>query len=441
MTWETLIIAIEALVKIGIVIGGAMGAAAYLVLVERWMAAWIQDRRGANRRGVPLTKIRLFGLGQPIADGVKFIFKEEFTPAHVDKFLYFAAPVVIFTAAVLAFAVVPFGSVALPDVVPEAWGIPDPIHLAVAPGLDVGLIYLFAVSGIAVYGVVLGGWASNNKYSLFGGLRSSSQLISYEIPLGLGILGIALMAGSLRLETIITQQAQSGVWNIALQPLGFLVFLVAAFAEAGRLPFDLPETEQELVGGYHTEYSGMKLMMFLVSEFLHMILGAFLIVILFFGGWHFWGITGGEEVVTWPVAILRVIVLLAKVMAVILFFMVARWSWPRFRFDQLMDLAWKAMLPLGLVNLVVVAVWLEYGEPTAGAGSLGAAIGMAAVGWAALIGSWLVVSWVAPASCDNRPRPTQVAAAWEDDAAVPPAGLRLHGGTGEPAPELDEPYR
>jgi len=357
MTWETFLISIEALVKIGIVIGGAMGAAAYLVLVERWMAAWIQDRRGPNRVGIPLTKIRIFGLGQPIADGVKFIFKEEFTPARVDKFLYFVAPVVMFTAAVLAFAVVPFGSVEVPDVFPESWGIPDTIHLTVAPGLDVGLIYLFAVGGIAVYGVVLGGWASNNKYSLFGGLRSSAQLISYEIPLGLGILGIVLMAGSLRLDTIITQQARSGVWNVVLQPLGFLVFLVAAFAEAGRLPFDLPETEQELVGGYHTEYSGMKLMMYLVSEFLHMILAAFLIVILFFGGWHFWGITGGDEVVTWPVAILRIVVLLAKVMAVILFFMVARWSWPRFRFDQLMDLAWKVMLPLGLVNLVVVAVW------------------------------------------------------------------------------------
>jgi NADH-quinone oxidoreductase subunit H len=412
MTWETLIIVIEALVKIGIVIGGAMGAAAYLVLVERWMAAWIQDRRGPSRVGVPLTKIRLFGLGQPIADGVKFIFKEEFTPGHVDKFLYFVAPVVIFTAAVLAFAVVPFGSVEVPDVVPESWGIPDTIHLAVAPGLDVGLIYLFAVSGIAVYGVVLGGWASNNKYSLFGGLRSSAQLIAYELPLGLGILGIALLAGSLRLDTIITQQAQSGVWNIALQPLGFLVFLVAAFAEAGRLPFDLPESEQELVGGYHTEYSGMKLMMYLVSEFLHMILGAFLIVILFFGGWHFWGLTGGDEVVTWPVAILRVIVLLAKVLAVILFFMVARWSWPRFRFDQLMDLAWKVMLPLGIVNLVVVAVWLEYGNPTGG-------LGMALLGWATLIGSWLVVSWIAPATCDNRPRSTQVAADVEDEAINP----------------------
>jgi len=415
MTWETFLISIEALVKIGIVIGGAMGAAAYLVLVERWMAAWIQDRRGPNRVGIPLTKIRIFGLGQPIADGVKFIFKEEFTPARVDKFLYFLAPVVMFTAAVLAFAVVPFGSVEVPNVFPASWGVPDTIHLAVAPGLDVGLIYLFAVGGIAVYGVVLGGWASNDKYSLLGGLRSSAQLISYEIPLGLGILGIVLMAGSLRLDTIITQQAQSGVWNVVLQPLGFLVFLVAAFAEAGRLPFDLPESEQELVGGYHTEYSGMKLMMYLVSEFLHMILAAFLIVILFFGGWHLWGITGGDEVVTWPVAILRIIVLLAKVMAVILFFMVARWSWPRFRFDQLMDLAWKVMLPLGLVNLVVVAAWLEYAEPTAGPGTLGAAIGMAAVGWAALIGSWLVVSLVAPATCDNRPRPTQVAADLEED--------------------------
>lgn len=391
----TLEILLEALIKIAILLAGLMGAAAYLVLVERWIAAWVQDRRGPNRAGIPLTKIRLFGLGQPVADGVKFIFKEEFTPRHVDKFLYFVAPMAMFAAAAAVFAVVPFGSV-------EVLG--RTIHLAVAPGIDVGILYVFAAGSIAVYGVVLGGWASNNKYSFLGGMRSGAQLIAYEIPLGLGILGVVLAAGSLRLDHIVAEQARTGVWNFALQPLGFLVFMVAAFAEAGRLPFDMAEAEQELVGGYHTEYSGMKLMMYLVAEFFHMILASFLIVILFFGGWHLWGLTGSEPVGSWPVALVRVVVLLGKVGAVILFFMVARWSWPRFRFDQIMALAWQVLLPLGLVNLVVVALVLEYGGAWATALGTSPAVLASVTGWVALAASWAVTVIAAPATCDNTPR-------------------------------------
>jgi NADH-quinone oxidoreductase subunit H len=407
---------IEALVKIGLLIGCLMGATSYLVLVERWIAAWIQDRRGPNRVGIPLTKIRIFGLGQPIADGMKFIFKEEFTPGHVDKFLYFLAPVTILVAALSVFAVIPFGGdlpQALSDLLVR-WGWmdqPRPIPLVATPLADVGMIYIFAVGGLAVFGAILGGWSSNNKYSLFGGLRAGAQLISYEIPLGLGVLGVVLATGSLRLDVIIGGQAESGVWNVFVQPLGFLVFFVAAFAESGRLPFDLVEAEQELVSGYSTEYSGIKLMMFMVAEFLHMITAAFLLVILFFGGWHFWGLEGlinhifGQpaEGIGWVVAILRVGVLLAKVMAVILFFMVARWSWPRFRFDQLMALAWKVMLPLGLVNLVVVAVWIEFGAEWEGPLGLGPVASMAVCGWIVLIVSWLAVMWLAPAHSDNRP--------------------------------------
>jgi len=392
---------VTTLLKIALLIGALMTAAAYLVLLERWIAAWIQDRRGPNRVGVPLTKIRLFGLGQPIADGVKFLFKEGLTPGHVDKLLYFLAPVTIFVAALAVFAVIPFGSVLPPTGLESGT---EPIRLVVAPDIDVGMIYVFAVGGIAVYGVLLGGWASNNKYSLFAALRSGAQLISYELPLGLGILGVVLATGSLRLDAIIAQQAQSGTWNVLVQPLAFLVFFVAALAEAGRLPFDLPEAEQELVGGYHTEYSGVKLMMYLVAEFLHMIAAAFLIVILFFGGWHFWGVTGSGEQVTWVEAILRVIVLLGKVMAAILFFMLARWSWPRFRFDQLMALAWKVMLPLGLVNLVVVAAWIEYGEEFAAGLGTSPAMGMAAAGWITLIAAGVIVTAVVPARYDNRPR-------------------------------------
>jgi NADH-quinone oxidoreductase subunit H len=392
------------LVKTAIVIGGLMTAAAYLVLLERWIAAWVQDRLGPNRVGVPLTKVSLFGLGQPLADGAKFVFKAEFTPSHVDKALFVVAPLVIFAAAVAVFAVVPFGSVIPPDVFPSSWGIQGPIRLVVAPGIDVGLIYVFAVSSIAVYGVVLGGWASNNKYGFLGGLRSGAQLISYELPMGLGIAAVALVTSSLRLDTIITGQAQTGVWNVFTQPLGFVVFCVAAFAEAERLPFDLAEAEQELIGGYHTEYSGLKLMMYLVAEFLHMVFAAMLIVILFLGGWHFWGLTDSGEQIAWPVAVLRVVVLLAKVMGVILFFMLARWSWPRFRYDQLMDLGWKVMIPWGLVNLVVVATCTEYGGDLARLFRLPVEQAMAAIGWGVLLLTWLVTTVFDPTRSGNRPR-------------------------------------
>ncbi|HEX5444419.1 MAG TPA: NADH-quinone oxidoreductase subunit NuoH [Pirellulales bacterium] len=390
---------IEALVKIVLLIGGLMTAAAYLVLLERWMAAWVQDRLGPNRVGIPLTKVRMFGLGQPLADGLKFILKEEITPHQVDRVVYTAAPIVILATALAAFAAIPFGSV-----LPQDSGIPgvtEQIQLVVAPQFDVGLIYVFALGSIAVYGVLLGGWASNSKYSFLGGLRSSAQLIAYELPMGLGILGVVLFSGSLRLESIIGQQAVSGVWNVLWQPLGFVVFVVAAFAESARLPFDLPEAEQELVGGYHTEYAGMRLLMYLIAEFLHMVTASFLIVILFFGGWHLWGLTGAGNEVTWLTSIARVLVLMVKTLLVILFFMLARWSWPRFRFDQLMNLSWKVMLPLGLVNLVAVAVLAEFGRPEIAGVNRWLCI---AAMWGFAIAVWVVAGLAAPLATDNRPR-------------------------------------
>jgi NADH-quinone oxidoreductase subunit H len=402
-------ISIEALIKIALLIGGLMTAAAYLVLLERWIAAWVQDRIGPNRVGVPLTKIRLFGLGQPLADGLKFIFKEEHTPQHVDKFLYFFAPLSILTAALAIFAVIPFGSVLPKDIGIE--GANNPIPLVVAPGVDVGMIYVFAVSSIAVYGVLLGGWASNNKYSFLGGLRSSAQLIAYEIPLGLGILGVVLYSGTLRLENIMLDQAQEGVWNAFLQPLGIIVFVVAAFAEAGRLPFDLPEAEQELIGGYHTEYAGMKMLMYAVAEFLHMVTASFLIVILFLGGWHLWGMDTDNDI-GWGTAILRIVIFNAKILAVILFFMMARWSWPRFRFDQLMALAWKVMLPLGLVNLVTVAVLVEYGDRIASLMDTTPNTALAICGWGVAILSLVVAGAMSPLATDNRPRLEGVTGEW-----------------------------
>ncbi len=392
---------IASLVKIGLLVGGLMTAAAYLVLLERWIAAWVQDRRGPNRVGIPLTKIRLFGLGQPLADGLKIILKEDFTPKHVDKVLYNAAPLLILAASLAIFAAIPFGSVLPPLNIP---GLPDPVPFLVAPGLDVGVLWVFALSSIAVYGVLLGGWASNNKYGFLGGLRSSAQLLAYEIPLGLGLLGVVLAAGSLKLDVIMNAQAQSGIWYAFSQPLGFVVFMVASFAEAARLPFDLPEAEQELVGGYHTEYSGIRLLLFLVSEFLHMITASFLIVIMFLGGWHLWGLTGSGQEVSWVGAFIRCGVLSGKVLGVIVFFMLVRWSWPRFRFDQLMSLAWKVMLPLGIANLVVVATVEEF-RP-----QLVEAIGHTGATWTAITGPWVLffVGWITagiltPSGTDNRP--------------------------------------
>jgi NADH-quinone oxidoreductase subunit H len=408
MDWESLMQPlILPLAKVALLTFALMTAAAYLVLLERWIAAWVQDRKGPNRVGMPLTKLKLFGLGQPLADGLKFIFKEEYTPAHVEKVLYTLAPISILAAAIAVFAVVPFGST-LPVEIP---GVEGPVQLTVAPGLDVGMIYIFALSSIAVYGVILGGWSSNNKYGFLGALRSSAQLIAYEIPLGLGILGVVLAAGSLRLESIIYQQAETGVWNAFAQPLGFSVFLIAAFAEAARLPFDLPEAEQELIGGYHTEYAGMKLLLFLIAEFLHMVVAALLIVILFFGGWHFWGMPVAEgETIGWPLALGRVAILLTKVMLVIVFFMMVRWSWPRFRFDQLMNLAWKVMLPLGLINLVAMAILYEYQHVNGLENTPNGAWMLIGVGWGVALVSWFLAAVFAPLHTDNRPRLDDLAA-------------------------------
>jgi NADH-quinone oxidoreductase subunit H len=401
---------LETLIKIALLTGGLMTAAAYFVLLERRMAAWTQDRIGPSRVGIPLTNIRLWGLGQPLADGLKFILKEEYTPAHVDRRLYTLAPLTILAAALAIFAVIPFGSL-IPPFQLGPLKSEKPIELVVAPGVDVGMIYVFAVSSIAVYGVILGGWASNSKYSFLGGLRSSAQLIAYELPLGLGILGVVLAAGSLDLGKIITAQANYG-WFALVQPLGFVVFVVAAFAEAARLPFDLPEAEQELIGGYHTEYSGMKLILYLIAEFLHMITAAFLIVILFLGGWHFPLLTGdpNAESITWLTAILRILVLQAKIIGVIVFFMWVRWSWPRFRFDQLMGLAWKIMLPLGLVNVVAIAVLYEARQVSDPQGLSGSwALLVVAGSWAVFIIAWLITALVNPLVADNRPRRDPVA--------------------------------
>ncbi len=395
---------LEVLIKVAVLMAGLATGAAYLVLLERKMAAWVQDRLGPNRVGIPLTKVRLFGLGQPIADGLKITFKEDYTPGGVDRLLFSLAPLIILVAAFAAFAVVPFGSVLPVNLGID--GVEGPIRLVVAPGVNVGVIYVFAVSSIAVYGVILGGWASNNKYSFLGGLRSSAQLIAYELPMGLGLLGVVVLAGSLDLDVIIRSQAAGG-WNCLAQPLGFMVFFVAALAESARLPFDLPECEQELVGGYHTEYSGMRLLLFLLTEFLHMITAAVLIVILFLGGWHLpFGLTGTDDQIGWFGALFRIFVVVAKVLMVILLFMLIRWSWPRFRYDQLMSLAWKIMLPLGMINFVAVAALDQFQTTGPSEGGWVATLSFWAGSWVIGIIALIAVALAAPRVTDNRPRRT-----------------------------------
>lgn len=344
---------IRTLFVIAVVMASILTTCAYLIYVERKLSAWIQNRKGPNRVGP-------FGLLQPLADGLKFLLKEDIIPSGVDKLLFVLAPAISVMTTLMAFAVVPFGPTS-PD--------PDQPQFIIAPGVDVGIVFIFAVTSLAVYAVILGGWASNNKYSMLGGLRASAQVISYEIPLGMSILGIVLLTGSLNLESILHDQAMTeglwGIfrWNIWVQPVGALLFFTSALAESNRLPFDLPESEQELVGGYHTEYSALKFGMFFLGEYTHVITISFLTSILFFGGWHFPYVAEADSVGWWS-AFLKLSVLLSKVLLCIVFIMMLRWSLPRFRFDQLMGLAWKVLVPLGLVNLVLVMVVLQTGLPT-----------------------------------------------------------------------------
>lgn len=330
-----------------LIVAAIPGVCSYLIFAERKIAAWTQDRIGPNRVGP-------WGLFQPIADGLKFLLKEQVVPDHVNVALYFLAPAIATLTTLLAFAVVPFGPTS-PEVGAFNW--------IIAPGVDIGILFIFAVGSLAVYAIILGGWSSNNKYSLLGALRSSAQVISYEIPLGMGVLGVVLLSGSLNLEDILHRQAQGVLhWNFWSQPLMFLIFLVAALAETNRLPFDLPECEQELIGGFHTEYSALKFGLFFLGEYTHMITVSFLLTILFFGGWHFPGLT---DLTTTGVsaAALKFLVLWGKVSFFIVVIMLIRWTLPRFRFDQLMGLAWKVLIPLALVNFVCVMLVKHFELP------------------------------------------------------------------------------
>ncbi len=308
-----------------------------MIWSERRVSGWMQDRLGPNRVGPQ-------GLLQPIADGIKFLFKEDIIPNHVDKPLYVLAPAMLLVPAMIAIAVVPFGS----SITIADW---EPINLQIAD-INIGILYILAITSLGVYGVVIGAWASNNKYSLLGGLRSSAQMISYELTLGLAIIGVLMLSESLSLRKIaIDQGANPWEWNFLIHFPAFLAFTTAMFAETNRLPFDLAEAEQELVAGYHTEYSSMKFAIFFMAEYMNMIVGSAVVVTLFLGGWHFFGLeaVGGPF---WS-GVISFAIFFVKTGIFLFVFIWVRWTLPRFRYDQLMNFGWKFLLPVALTSIVV----------------------------------------------------------------------------------------
>lgn len=324
--------------KIGFVITVLLVGVAYSVYAERRVSAFIQNRYGPNRVGPE-------GLLQPLVDVVKLLMKEDIVPAKANKFIHSLAPTISIIVALSTIAVIPFGdTITIADRV---------IKLQIAD-VNVGVLYFLAMTSLGVYGITLSGWSSNSKYSLLGGLRSSAQMISYELSMGLAVIALILMNGSLELDTMVQSQA-GWKWNIILQPVGFIIFITAAFAETNRAPFDLPEAEQELVGGYHTEYSSMKFALFFLAEYANVIVSSAMITTLYLGGWQVpylqnLGLPANV------VSILQVLAFGLKVILLVLFFIWVRWTVPRFRYDQLMNMGWKVMLPLGILNLVVTAL-------------------------------------------------------------------------------------
>jgi NADH-quinone oxidoreductase subunit H len=331
------------IVKIVIVMGVMLGVVAYIVLLERRVAAAIQNRIGPNRVGWQ-------GLLQPLADVVKLVMKEDIVPKNADRFIHDLAPIISIFIAMTTVAVIPFGNHI------NLFGYDIKLQIA---SVNIGILYILALTSLGVYGITLSGWSSNSKYSLLGGLRSSAQMISYELAMGLSVIGIVMIAGSLQLDKIVEGQA-GWRWNLFLQPLGFITFVVSSFAETNRLPFDLPEAEPELVGGYHTEYSGLKFGLFFLAEYANMLTSSAIIATLYLGGWqlpfvHTLGISD-----FW-VSILQVLGFCVKVGLFVLFFIIIRWTIPRFRYDQLMNLGWKVMLPLSIVNLIATGLFLLLG--------------------------------------------------------------------------------
>lgn len=351
----------SALKIIAVIFFAVLPMVSYYVMAERRISAWIQDRVGPNRVGIPFTKIRIWGLGQPFADAVKAILKEDFTPAYVRKVYFWLAPMLTLIPAFLVVAVIPFGSF-LGE------------QKMVIADLNVGILYTFGIVSLGVYGIVLAGYASNSKYPFLGGIRSSAQMISYELAMGMSVIPIFLLTasytgpqgsemwhkflagtGDLNLSRIVGWQAEHG-WLVLYCPLSFFIFLISAFAETNRLPFDLPESETELVAGYNTEYSSMKFAMFFMGEYTNMIAASAMMVTLFFGGWTLPGLSTPASTIL--AGLLHIGVFVAKMICFMVLFIWVRWMLPRFRYDQLMDLGWRRFLPLALVNILFYAVIL-----------------------------------------------------------------------------------
>lgn len=333
----TTLFIIFSVIKIVGVFAVVMGGVSYSVLAERKISAFIQDRIGPNRVGPA-------GLLQPIADGVKAFLKEDFTPGHVRKIYFWLAPMITMIPALWVLAVIPFGS----SLGHQKMVIAD---------LNVGILYTFGIVSLGVYGIVLAGYASNSKYPFLGGIRSSAQMISYEIAMGMSVIPVFLIVGDLNLSNVIEHQARHG-WLILYAPLSFLIFMVSSFAETNRLPFDLPESEQELVAGYNTEYSSMKFALFFMGEYTNMIAASAMMVTLFLGGWTlpFAGLDNPHP--SMGIGLAQIAIFLGKIAVLMGLFIWVRWMWPRFRYDQLMDLGWRRFLPLALANIVATALWL-----------------------------------------------------------------------------------
>ena len=312
---------------------------AYSVVAERRISAWIQDRVGPNRVGP-------WGLLQPAADGLKFILKEDFTPNYVRKVYFWLAPAISMVPALMTLAVIPFGT---------KIGNQN----AVISDLNVGILYTFGIVSLSVYGIVLAGYASNSKYPFLGSIRSSAQMISYEIAMGMSVVPVFMLVGELNLTKVVEYQS-SGAWIILKQPLAFLIFLIAAFAETNRLPFDMPESESELVGGYHTEYSSMKFALFFLGEYAAMIAVSAMMVVLFLGGWTLPFAGLNETAESLAMGLLQTGIFIGKLLLFMGLFIWVRWMLPRFRYDQLMDIGWKRFVPLALANIVLTAIYLYF---------------------------------------------------------------------------------
>lgn len=335
-------ILLPSLILIVVIFSLTMFVALYSTFSERKVAAFMQDRRGPNRAGPG-------GIFQPLADGVKMFMKEEFIPVASNKFLFVLGPSIAMTASLMTSVVIPWG----PDI--TLFGKTFPLQIV---DLDIGMLYVFAIVSVGIYGIMIGGWASNNKFSLMGAIRASSQVISYELGMGLSIIALLMMTGTLSLKEI-TEQQHGWHWNVLYQPVGFLLFLICAFAECNRTPFDLPECETELVGGFHTEYSSMKLGFYLFAEYINMFMSSAVMSVLFFGGYNYPGMDAVNAAVGNTIGpLIGFIVFFMKTAFFIFFFMWVRWTIPRFRYDQLMNLGWKGLIPLGILNLIVTAAGL-----------------------------------------------------------------------------------